>query len=630
MLNEILCKLLRIGIRLSKIRNANARVRKYLRICRILARKVNPFQAQIRIDRDYLRRIQSKDSILEKLVVEDSSAEESALIIDAGYFRIFNSEPVFIGNKPEWHTDFNADYQFPLKPAPLMRWEIGKGYDCRIPWELSRFQFVPCMLEVSRRKGNSNCIRTIEKLLEDWQINNPRGWGINWASGMEIGLRSINILLFVASDKEFSRKFSSMLWQHLLEIYELDIRKPKRKRHNHILVSAVCAVTLSLAFRNTRSTRILEKACKLLHSEIKHQFRLDGGNFESSSNYHRYSLEAILFLFAVVNSLDEECIPDCLLKLKQDNEILERVDRAIGLSNSFTERFRSSPRIGDQDDARVFFYKDYFNWEPTDHSYLVEMYEIIFSKRFESPRTEGKEGIVYPDSGLCIYSNSSYSICLYSTPVDRLAGGHTHCDKCSMILDVGGFPVFVDSGTGTYIPDPELRNQLRSTEAHNTVSIDEIEQMEIDPTKVFMIPGPLDTVVSMKEGEDVIEFYASHSGYCRRENLNTVERRIWCLGDRINVTDLINGTGEYAVTVNFVVHPAIEIESCKERISLSADLNELCTVLIPSNTKYKLERVPFSERYGDIQETYRISFTRNLELPASLEFEIRITDISLP
>lgn len=59
-------------------------------------------------------------------------------------------------------------------------------------------------------------------------------------------------------------------------------------------------------------------------------------------------------------------------------------------------------------------------------------------------------------------------------------GSHTHCDKLSVIMEVGGVPLLVDSGTGVYTRDASLRNELRSTAAHNTVRVDGEDQNTIN------------------------------------------------------------------------------------------------------------------------------------------------------
>ena len=56
------------------------------------------------------------------------------------------------------------------------------------------------------------------------------------------------------------------------------------------------------------------------------------------------------------------------------------------------------------------------------------------------------------------------------------AGGHAHNDQLSFELCFGNEPIVVDPGTGVYTPLPDLRNRMRSTAMHNTLSVDGLEQ----------------------------------------------------------------------------------------------------------------------------------------------------------
>lgn len=69
--------------------------------------------------------------------------------------------------------------------------------------------------------------------------------------------------------------------------------------------------------------------------------------------------------------------------------------------------------------------------------------------------------------------------------------GHAHCDMLSFELDVKGQPVVVDSGVAGYGGHP-LREYARSTRAHNTLSVDGLEQSEVWST--FRMGRPAEPV----------------------------------------------------------------------------------------------------------------------------------------
>jgi hypothetical protein len=95
-------------------------------------------------------------------------------------------------------------------------------------------------------------------------------------------------------------------------------------------------------------------------------------------------------------------------------------------------------------------------------------------------------------------------------------GSHTHNDKLSFVLRVGGREILCDSGTGCYTRNAEARNRFRSTAAHNTLKIDGAEQNRIFPGSAgLFILGNEAAVSPIEEGRDAEGRYlrASHHGY---------------------------------------------------------------------------------------------------------------------
>src|SRR5207245_2328124 len=77
---------------------------------------------------------------------------------------------------------------------------------------------------------------------------------------------------------------------------------------------------------------------------------------------------------------------------------------------------------------------------------------------------------VFPQSGITIVRAEEAEVLFFAIPNGIFGkGSHTHNDKLSFVLRLDGEEVLCDPGTGTYTRDPNLRNQLRATAAHNTV-----------------------------------------------------------------------------------------------------------------------------------------------------------------
>ena len=91
----------------------------------------------------------------------------------------------------------------------------------------------------------------------------------------------------------------------------------------------------------------------------------------------------------------------------------------------------------------------------------------------------------FPDSHLTTLRRDNFHVLLSATPVGQHGqGGHGHNDKLSLELFLGG-DVIVDPGSFSYTGDPAARNAFRSTAAHASVQVDDLEQ---NPLSLDMFP----------------------------------------------------------------------------------------------------------------------------------------------
>jgi len=67
--------------------------------------------------------------------------------------------------------------------------------------------------------------------------------------------------------------------------------------------------------------------------------------------------------------------------------------------------------------------------------------------------------------------------------------GHAHADALSLTLSLANRPLLVDPGTSTYTMEPRLRDRMRGTSNHNTVTVDgrPIESDAVDPRETSLL-----------------------------------------------------------------------------------------------------------------------------------------------
>lgn len=95
----------------------------------------------------------------------------------------------------------------------------------------------------------------------------------------------------------------------------------------------------------------------------------------------------------------------------------------------------------------------------------------------------------YEDFGIYLFKNNNFFLGISATKNGQNGlGGHSHNDKLSFELSVGGKDIIVDKGTYTYTSDINMRNEYRSIKAHSTIIINEEEQNKIHSSSVFYLP----------------------------------------------------------------------------------------------------------------------------------------------
>jgi hypothetical protein len=166
---------------------------------------------------------------------------------------------------------------------------------------------------------------------------------------------------------------------------------------------------------------------------------------------------------------------------------------------------------------------------------------------------------VLPQSGIGILRHRSAELLFFAVPNGiHGKGSHTHNDKLSFVLRVGGEEILCDSGTGCYTRNVETRNRLRGTAAHNTLRIDGAEQNRIPPGPAgLFILGNEAAVSPIQDGQEAGGRYlrASHKGY---EALGvTHTRTVRVVGDdRVFVIeDELEGQGIHDFELNFQLAP---------------------------------------------------------------------------
>jgi uncharacterized heparinase superfamily protein len=137
---------------------------------------------------------------------------------------------------------------------------------------------------------------------------------------------------------------------------------------------------------------------------------------------------------------------------------------------------------------------------------------------------------------------------------------HAHADIFSYELSLANKQVVVDSGVFEYPAGP-MRRYVRSTMAHNTVSIDGLDQVECwGSFRVARRFAPHDVSFSTEAGSSI--FTGSYSGYADLVGDDILHHRQIKVDETsrtISVRDRVDGYGRHAVESRVHLHPELDV-----------------------------------------------------------------------
>jgi len=108
---------------------------------------------------------------------------------------------------------------------------------------------------------------------------------------------------------------------------------------------------------------------------------------------------------------------------------------------------------------------------------------------------------IFPDFQIYIFQSARIYLAIggISNPKQQSTGSHVHNDALSIELAIDGQDLIVDPGTYLYTPIPKHRITFRSTEVHNTLIVENIEQNKFIGGKIGLFSVSQDTKIELVE-----------------------------------------------------------------------------------------------------------------------------------
>ncbi len=398
-------------------------------------------------------------------------------------------------------------------------------------------------------------------LIEDFIANIEKS-----KDGLEpfpIALRGINWIKFLSSNNIKQQYIDDSLYA---QYYILMDNIEYHLLGNHLLENGFSLLFGAYYFGDDI---LLEKAKKILFTELDEQILDDGAHFELTPMYHQIMLFRLL---------------DCINLVSNNEKIFDEKELCIFLTNK--ARLMLGWLVAmTYKNGKIPHFNDSTN-EIAPSSNELFLYAKKLNIEFE--RTPLKE------SGYRRFDTSKYELIVDVGNIGPdYIPGHAHSDTFNFELVVDNKSIIVDTGISTYESN-DRRKLERSTKAHNTVVINNIDQSEVWSS--FRVARRAKIIEFMETESEVS---ATHDGYKQYGLFHS--RRFVSYDEKILIIDKIKSIkgNSFKSVAYFHLHPDIkEIKKEDNKIIIN------CLILsFKGSINLELADISIAEGYNNLSSS---------------------------
>jgi uncharacterized heparinase superfamily protein len=317
---------------------------------------------------------------------------------------------------------------------------------------------------------------------------------------------------------------------------------------NHLLENLLALKYLGffLDSGDPAARRISLRIDTLLDAALQDQFLADGGHYELSPMYHAIVLERMLDL---LNAWPADHSPT----------LRSAMDRLSRLGLDWLDTLSVAGRF-------ALFNDSCYDGAPEAAALSEFGFRLLQHGRLPAVPLRG-----LPASGYFRVENGPFTVLFDGGglgPDHQL--GHAQGDMLSFCLWVRDSPLLVHPGNYEYLPGP-MRDYCRSTAAHNTVSLQGMEQAEWWAShRVGRRGKAVDVSATYDLASQSVRLRGSHTGFLRPP-AGTLHRRTLDVGrEAITVSDELSPSTPLSAAARFHFHPDCRLRKEGDAVIASA------------------------------------------------------------
>lgn len=521
----------------------------------------------------------------------------------AGFWNVFALHAMPLGFPPRWNRDPKTGTDAPMVLGKAIDYRSEKVVgDIKYLWEPSRHLELVTLAAAWRSTNDPRYLEGARTLLASWFDQCPYPQGVHWTSSLELAVRLLNWAcawhllggadspLFTGEGgQRFQRRWLDNVHQHCHFISGYFSRHSSANNHlfgEYMGLFVACQTWPCWQ----ASRRWLDIARHGLEEQAIEQNHADGVNKEQAIYYQHEVMDMMLLCQLVAQANGSSF----------SQPYMARLEKLADFVAAIMDRNGHVPMTGDADDAQMVRLAYGAGWCP--YRSLLASCAILFKRgdlkakagAFDDKNrwlfgAEGERAwatlpeqaehpvMAFPQGGYYLLGKNfgqpdEVRLVADCAPLGFLSiAAHGHADALSFTLSVKGQEILIDPGTYAYHTQKQWRDYFRSTPAHNTVTIDGVDQSEIAGAFMWMrkanaralLHRPLDAV-QVFEGE--------HDGYTRLPDPVVHKRRIAfdAEANRIVVTDFLSCIAEHEVLLHWHMSETCSVATTKDGFTVSA------------------------------------------------------------
>ena len=415
--------------------------------------------------------------------------EERFNKIKEGKFLFFNSIEFNIGKDYDWVSNPDSNFKYDIKKhwTEIADYSNEAG-DIKYVWEKSRFSYLYDIIRYDYH-FDIDCGEMVFKEIISWINANPINCGPNYRCSQEISLRILNWTFalyyykdsFFLTEEVFNKIQFAIYWQ-MEHVYKNINFSRIAVRNNHAITETLTLYLIGLLYPQfPDSLEWKNNGKKWFEEEIFYQIYEDGTFLQFSMNYHRVVVQLLTWGIVLAAGNNEAFAPVVYERAKKSVEFLR---------TCMVDETGFLPNYGANDGALFFKLndKEYRDYRPqlaslagaldTDLCFDTEAEDIYW---YGLDKNRGNKWV--PSPGVHSFDKGGYYIFREKDTLTFIRCGN-HKDRPSQAdnlhLDIWykGQNILLDAGSYKYNTDKETLKYFMGTASHNTVMLDNYEQMK--------------------------------------------------------------------------------------------------------------------------------------------------------